>query len=74
MEQRFIELFKEAIERESTVSLNDNFRNYPEWDSLAYLSIISVIDEEYDVIIEGNEFKELNTIEDIISEIKKKKS
>ena len=72
MEEKFIELFKEAIEKENEVSLTDTFRDYEEWDSLAYLSVIAMIDEEFDVIIEGNDFKQLITVSDIISEIEKR--
>ena len=72
MEEKFIELFKEAIEKENEVSLTDTFRDYEEWDSLAYLSVIAMIDEEFDVIIEGNDFKQLSKVSDIISEIEKR--
>ncbi|MEG1936784.1 MAG: acyl carrier protein [Rikenellaceae bacterium] len=72
MEKKFIELFREAIEREDNIDLNDKFRDYPEWNSLAYLSVISMIDEEFDIVIEGNDFKLLNTVGDIISDINKR--
>lgn len=73
MEKQFIELFKEAIDRTDSVALGDRFREYEEWSSLAYLSVISMIDETYDVVIEGNDFKKLNTIGEVIAEIKKRK-
>ena len=73
MEERFIELFKETLEIKSRkLSINDNFRDYPEWNSLAYLSVISMIDEEYDITIEGNDFRNLKTIGALIEEIKKR--
>ncbi len=74
MEEKFIQLFREALEIEDKeVNLTDNFRQYEEWDSLAYLSVIAMIDEEFDVQIEGKEFKELKTVGDIIEAIKAKK-
>ena len=58
MEQKFFDLLKEAIEIEDhDVNMEDQFREYPEWSSLAYLSIIAMLDEEYDVQIEEAEFK-----------------
>ena len=33
----FLNLFKEAIEREDEVRLEDEFRKYDEWDSMAYV-------------------------------------
>lgn len=40
--------------------------------SLAYLSIIAMIDEDYDTQIENAEFKQLKTIGDIINYIENK--
>jgi acyl carrier protein len=74
MEAKFIELFKETLEIGGTdIDLNTKFRDLENWDSLSFLSILAMIDEEYDVIIEGNDFRKLVTIEDLINEIKKKK-
>ena len=75
MENRFIELFKETLEiEEDKVNLETVFRELDEWDSLAFLSVIAMIDEEYDIVIEGNDFKKLITISDLIEEIKKEKN
>lgn len=74
MEERFIELFKETLEIETdTVKPETVFRDLEQWDSLAFLSVIAFIDEEYDVVIEGNDFKKLITISDLIEEVKKRK-
>ena len=70
MEQKFIDLFKETLEKEDrTISLSDNFRAFDEWDSLALLSVIAMIDEEYDIIIESNIFQKLQTVGDIYNYI-----
>ena len=63
--ERFIELFAEAIEREDEIKMEDEFRNYDEWSSIAYLSVIAMMDEEYDTQIEQAEFKNLRTVQDI---------
>lgn len=74
MEERFIELFRETLEiDENNISRDTIFRDLEQWDSLAFLSVIAMIDEEYDVVIEGNDFKELKTIGDLIDEIGKRK-
>jgi acyl carrier protein len=73
MEDKFIKLFKETLEIEGIdIGLNTKFRDLENWDSLSFLSVLAMIDEEYDVIIEGNDFRKLVTIEDLINEIKKK--
>lgn len=75
MEKEFLKKLKEALEIEDReLSLTDKFREYPEWDSLAFLSVIAMIDEEYDVIIEGKDFKKLETVSDIVNEINIRRS
>ena len=70
MEQKFLDLFKETLEIEDReISLNDSFRDFDEWDSLALLSVIAMIDEEYDVIIESKEFQKLTTIGEVFNYI-----
>jgi acyl carrier protein len=74
MEQKFIELFKETLEIEDgEVTIDTRFRELEQWDSLAFLSVIAMIDEEYDVVIEGNDFKKLNTVGELIHEIENRK-
>lgn len=71
----FILKFAEALEIEdpSDVTVDTEFRALDEWDSLAYLNIIALLDEEYDIQIENAEFKKLLTIADIITYIEKNK-
>lgn len=74
MEEKFIEKIAEVLEIEDRkLALTDKFREYEEWDSLAFLSVIAMIDEEYDVLIEGKDFKKLETLGDIVNAIKERK-
>lgn len=65
--KNFIERIAEAIEVESVEKLNENtiFRDLDEWSSLAVLSVIAMLDEEYDIQIENADFKKLETLGDI---------
>lgn len=73
MEKDFLKKFAEVLEVEGReLSLNDKFREYDEWDSLAFLSVIAMIDEEYDVLIEGKDFKNLETLGDVLNAIKER--
>ena len=63
--EKFIEKFAEAIERENEIKMEDNFRDYDEWSSIAYLSVIAMMDEEYDTQIEEAQFKQLKTVKDL---------
>lgn len=73
MEEKFIAMFKEALEiEERELQLTDTFRDYDEWDSLSYLSVIAMLDDEYGVEIETEDFSMLKTLGDLIGEVKKR--
>ena len=62
----FIEKLSEVLEIEDReINPTDIFRDYDEWDSLAYLSVIAFLDEEFEMQIEEAEFKKLITVEDL---------
>lgn len=41
------------------------FKNLEEWDSLAVLSIVSMVDEEFEKTITGANLRSITTIEDL---------
>lgn len=43
------------------------FKQLDEWSSLTALSIIAMIDDEYDVIIKGNDILNSETIQDLFN-------
>lgn len=47
------------------------FRELDEWSSLIALSVIVMLDEEYGIQIENKDFKNLETIADIIGYIER---
>ena len=66
MKDIFIERLKYALEFEGNeIHMEDEFRDYDEWSSIAYLSVIAYLDEEFDIQIEEAEFKKLITVEDL---------
>lgn len=70
--KEFIEKFADAIEREGEIKMEDEFRSYDEWSSIAYLSVVVLMDEEFDVQMELADFKKLKTIQDIYNACTKK--
>ena len=61
--KEFIEKFAEAIDIEaSDLTADTEFRTLDEWDSVAYISVIAMMDEEYDIQIEMAQFKQLKTL------------
>ena len=72
--QEFIEKFAEAIDAEtSELTVETEFRTLDEWDSVAYLSVIAMMDEEYDIQIEMSQFKQLKTLGAVAEYIEKNK-
>lgn len=48
------------------------FKDLDEWSSLTALSIIAMVDDEYDVIIKGNDILKSDTIQDLFEIVEKK--
>lgn len=68
--EEFLSNVKDVLEIEDhEITLEDEFRAYDEWSSLAFLSLIAMIDDEYDVILDGNTFKSLITLGDVMKAI-----
>lgn len=48
------------------------FKELDEWSSLIALSVIAMVDEEYDITIKGDDIRNSNTIEDLFNVVKAK--
>ena len=48
------------------------FKDLEEWSSLTALSIIAMVDEEYDVTLKGDDIKNASSIEDLFNTVKSK--
>lgn len=68
---KFTEQFDETDP--SMIHVDTIFRDLEEWSSLMALSIISMIDEEYDVALRGDDLRNAKTIEDLFNIVKAKK-
>ena len=67
---KVIETLIEALEIENReVNLTDNFKEYPEWDSLSRLSLIALMDEAFEVQIDDETFKKIDSVEKLILEV-----
>ena len=73
-QNEFIIHFKEALELEGGIEVrfSDTFKELEEWDSLARLSLIAMLDEEYEVELESEDFDKLNTVQDLFLYVKSK--
>ncbi len=57
----------------SQIVASTKFQELSEYSSLIALSLIAMIDEEYDVTIKGNDLRSAITIEDLFNIVKSKK-
>lgn len=74
MQQKFINSLKETLEIEShEIKMSDAFRDYDEWNSLGQLSLIAMLDDEYDIQIEMKDFNNLLTVGDLFGYIQSHK-
>ncbi len=46
-----------------------NFRELDEWSSLIALSIIAMVDEEYDVVLKGDDIRSAVTIQELFERV-----
>ncbi len=65
--QEFIENFAAQFDDTdaSEFTAETKFKQLDEWSSLTALSIIAMVDDEYDVIIKGNDIISSDTIQDL---------
>lgn len=69
--QTFLKQMKEVLEAEDReISMEDEFKSFDEWDSLAFLTAIAMIDEEYGVTLKGDDLRNAVTIGDLFNTVK----
>lgn len=70
----FIEKFAEQFDDTelSEFKADTEFKALDEWSSLSALSIIAMVDDEYDVTLKGDDIKNAETIEDLFNIVKSK--
>ena len=67
---RFAEEFDETPQEQFTPATE--FKSLDEWGSLTALSIVSMVDEEYDKRITGADLRSVATIEDLYNLVEAK--
>ena len=72
--QEFINNFAEQFDDidASTLNGSTNFKDLEDWNSLVALSVIAMIDEEYDVTVKGDDIRKSTTIEDLFNAVKER--
>lgn len=68
--QNFADQFDEI--KVETLNAETKFRELEEWTSLVALSIMAMIDDEYDVVISADEMRNAQTILQLFDTVKAK--
>ena len=65
--EEFIKLFAAEFDNtaEDVFTAKTNYKSLDEWSSLVALSIISMVDEEFDKRLTGADLRSMDTIEDL---------
>ncbi len=56
----------------SSITLATEFKKLEDYSSLTALNIISMIDDEYDIILKGEDLRNSTTVEDLYNAVKAK--
>ena len=69
--EEFVTLFAEQFDftDPSEISAETVYHDLDEWSSLISLSIIAMVDEEFDVALKGDDVKESVTVEDLYNRV-----
>lgn len=72
------DFIKNLAEQYEEVNLSEftpetKFKEFDEWSSLTSLSIIAMIDDEYDVVIKGDEIRQATTVQELFDVVIAKK-
>lgn len=69
---QFIENFADLFDETGpdTIQASTQFKNLEEWSSLVALSVIAMIDEEYDVEFRGDDIRGSKTVQDLYNIVK----
>ena len=71
----FVKNFEHQFDEveKGSITADTDFRELDEWSSLTALSIIAMIDEEYDVAIKSDDIKASKTVQDLFDIVKSRK-
>lgn len=65
----FLELLVEELELESPLTIDTNFKELDEWDSMTAMLLIGVVSNEFGKTLSADDIKELTTVQSLIEKI-----
>ena len=72
--EEFVALFAEQFDDTdpNEIAATTEFHDLDEWSSLIGLSIIAMVDEEFDIALKGDDIRNAVTVEDVYNNVKAK--
>ena len=72
--EEFVALFAEQFDDTdpSEITATTEFHDLDEWSSLIGLSVIAMVDEEFDIALKGDDIRNAVTVEDVYNNVKAK--
>ena len=69
--EEFVALFAEQFDDTdaSEIQAGTSFHDLDEWSSLIGLSVIAMVDEEFDIALKGDDVKNSVTVEDLYNRV-----
>lgn len=68
MKEKLIKALAEAIEMDpAIIKEEDKFRDYETYSSLTELSVLAMLDSDFGIQIEMNEFNNYHTVKDLVN-------
>ena len=68
---KIAELFEDTDKFE--IQANTKFKELEEWSSIMALNVIAMVDDEYDILLRGDDIRNACTIEDLFNIVNTKK-
>lgn len=56
------------------ITPDTRFRDLDEWSSIIALSLMAMVDEEYDITIKGDDIRSVDTVKELFEKVKSLKS
>ncbi len=65
----FLLKLKEGLEFEFDLDLNTNLKELDDWDSMAAMVLIGIVNDEFSIILSPNDIENISTVDSLILRI-----
>ncbi len=68
-EEQFLSGLAEALEVDFSMGMDDEFRDYDDWDSMMFLTLVAYLRQEYTFDLTAEVYNEVDTWRDIYTRL-----